>query len=799
MKHVFSACLIALAAIQAQGQTKNNEASATTQQDIRLQSVRGRITDAESNAPLSGISIIAILPDGRKLGARSDKSGMFRIKNVPVGRITLKYSGIGYQEATVQEVLITTGKESIADMALTEKVLRVEGVEVSFDRSIDKLNTVNEYADVSARSFNIEDTKKYAGALGDPSRMAQNFAGVVGANDSRNDIVVRGNSPAGMLWQLEGINIPNPNHFGALGTTGGPVSILNNNNLDKSDFITSAFPAQYGDAFAGVFDLRLRSGNSNKHEFLGQVGFNGFELGAEGPLNESGASYIANYRYSTLGVFKDLGINIGTGSGVPNYQDLNFKLNIPTNENTRFTFFGIGGMSDIEFLGNDQDTTELNLYGNENQNTRVKFKMGILGASVEHNPSASTFMKFTLGASGSYQKFNGDSIDVNTRIAYPNGEALFTTQKYSAIGQLRHKIDPQNSIMAGFTVDRQQFSLNNKNIDSVVRTVVDIADGATLSQGYIQWKHRFSDYFSAVAGVHAQHYSLGDAVAVEPRASINYMLNENQSLSLGYGLHSQTQPIYNYFYKSQRPGSEGQLTNIDMGFTRSHHAVLSYDWSFDQDWRLKAEIYYQSLFDIPVSNRKPTFSLVNTGNSFAPLDEDFLVNSGTARNYGVELTLERFFRNGFYMLFTGSLFDSKYKGTDGIERNTAFNSGYVLNLLSGKEWKLGDDVFALSIRLSTTGGRYLTPIDFEASRRSGNAVYDDTRAFTERQTPYFRVDAKIAYRIELGSSTMEFAIDFQNITNHQNVFQQSYNRRTNKVATEYQQGFLPVPLFRWTF
>lgn len=141
-------------------------------------------------------------------------------------------------------------------------------------------------ATVSARSFTVEETSRYAGSLNDPSRMAANYAGVSSTSDARNDIIIRGNSPLGVLWRLNGMEIPNPNHFGSLGTTGGPVSILNNNLLDKSDFLTGAFPAEYGNALAGVFDLQMRSGNNEKTEFLGQVGFNGFELGAEGPIGK---------------------------------------------------------------------------------------------------------------------------------------------------------------------------------------------------------------------------------------------------------------------------------------------------------------------------------------------------------------------------------------------------------------------------------------------------------------------------------------------------------------------------------
>ncbi|MCU0384262.1 MAG: carboxypeptidase-like regulatory domain-containing protein, partial [Cyclobacteriaceae bacterium] len=346
------------------------------------QTVRGRILDEISKTPLIGVNI-TVLGTETLLGSASDVDGYYRINNVPLGRQTFKVSYIGYEEQIVPNVIVTAGKEVILNFSLTEQVNQLNEIVVTANTKEDKTATNNDLAVVSARSFNVDDTKRYAGALGDPSRMAANFAGVVGGNDSRNDIVVRGNSPIGMLWQLEGLNIPNPNHFGALVSTGGPVSILNNNNLDKSDFITSAFPSQYGNATAGVFDIKMREGNNEQYEYTAQVGFGGFELGAEGPLKKnSKSSFIANYRYSTLGVFNALGIDFGTGSNVPLYQDLNYKLSLPTKGNGKWTIFGIAGISEIDLLGSEADlSADTDLYGNENQDTYPRFRTAVTGAS----------------------------------------------------------------------------------------------------------------------------------------------------------------------------------------------------------------------------------------------------------------------------------------------------------------------------------------------------------------------------------------------------------------------------------
>lgn len=771
--------------------------------------IKGQITDSESNIPIPSARI-TILENGKpsKKGAIADVNGYFRIKDVPVGRISLKVNSLGYEVRTMNDLLLTSGKELNLNITMVESVIKTQDVEVVYDRAKDNQMVINELAVVSTRAFNYEDTKKYAGSLGDPSRMVANFAGVTGANDSRNDIIVRGNSPAGVLWQLEGLNIPNPNHFGSLTSTGGPVSMINNNNIDKSDFMTGAFPAQYGNATAGSFDLRLRNGNSDKSEFIGQIGFNGFEFGAEGPFSaDSKSSYLINYRYSTLAVFSKLGLDLGTGSAIPDYQDLNYKFNFQLDDKNRLSFFGIAGMSDVSFLGNEADTSKKNFYSPDDINTIVDYSTIISGLSWESIFSQNTSFKLTAGFSQTNENFSQDSINILTREEFfLKGQAKFQVNKYSLVANLKHKFDAQSSLVAGANVDMFDFSLFNKDVEypngadiGSDRINVDTKDKNILTQAFTQYKYKFTDLLSASVGLHFQNYSLGDKSILEPRANVQYIVDEANTFSLGYGLHSQIQSIYTSYVLSYDSLGNKFFTNQDLDFTKSHHLVMTYEHQFTTDWRFKIESYYQDLFDVPISRFNNTFSVLNTGNSFAPTDEPYLVNNGTGKNYGAEITIEKNFTDGFYMLLTSSLFESKYTGKDGIERNTAFNTNYVVNLLSGKEFKFGDDVFAINLRLSTTGGRYLTPIDFAKSEQAGEAVFITERAFSEKQTPYFRADIKLAYRVDYENSSMEFSIDLQNITNHQNVFSQQYNRRTNSIVTEYQQGFFPIPTFRYTF
>jgi len=773
------------------------------------QTLRGRVLDEISKAPLIGVNI-SIVGTDPILGGASDIDGYFRIDNVPVGRQTIKVSYIGYEEQTIPNVVVTAGKEVILNLSLIESVNQLNEVVVVANTRDDKTATNNDLAIVSARSFNVDDTKRYAGALGDPSRMAANFAGVIGGDDSRNDLVVRGNSPTGMLWQLEGLNIPNPNHFGSLNSTGGPVSMLNNNNLDKSDFMTSAFPAQYGNAISGVFDIRLREGNNQKTEFVGQIGFNGFEVGAEGPLSKNGkGSYIANYRYSTLGIFNALGIEFGTGSNIPLYQDLNFKITLPSKNNAKWSIFGLAGTSAIDLLGSEADLeNSTDLYGNENQDGFPRYKTGITGVSFEKNLSSKTFMKLTGGISSTDETFTGDSLVRNSKnevvARYRNSEAAFNTFKGSLVGLFRTKFNSKNSLSYGFNADVLNFDFYNRDLYANLGTDsvrINVEDVTTLLQGFATWRHRFNNKFSFNAGVHSQHYALNEQTIVEPRLGFQYMISGNQSLSFGFGIHNQIQSPYTSFVQTKIADDQYVFTNKNLKFTASQHSVITYDWNINQNLRLKAEGYYQLLSNVPVEQKSSSFSAINTGSGFAPVNQDSLINQGTGSNYGLELTLERFFNKGFYFLVTTSIFQSNYKGSDEIERNTAYNTQYVANGLFGKEFALGSKQKYLSINLKVTtiGGKYLTPIDFDASQRYGRTIYKDDLAYTEKQDPYFRTDLKIAYRKEYKKSTLEIALDLQNISNHQNIFSQSYNPRTNAIVTQYQQGFFPVPFVRYTF
>ncbi|MEK9829774.1 MAG: carboxypeptidase-like regulatory domain-containing protein, partial [Schleiferiaceae bacterium] len=362
---------------------------------VLTQTVRGTIVDADSKFPLMGATVS--IGDQKVV---TDDQGSFKLVNIPVGRQTLTAGLFGYGAQT-RALELNSAKEAVLTIGLQEVATQLGTVEVT---AVASGQAKNEMATVSARQFSVEETNLYAGSRGEPARMATNFAGVQGSDDQRNDLVIRGNTPAGVLYRMEGINIPNPNHFSIPGTGGGPVTILNNKFLANSDFFTGAWPAEYGNAIAGVFDLQMRDGNNEKFEGSAQLGLLGTELMLEGPLGpakegQRAPSFLGVYRYSTLSMFQALNINLGTNA-IPKYQDGAFRLTFPQKNGGKLALWTMFGKSDIEILiSNQTDTSGFESYGSTDRDQYFGSDMIVGGVNYTRPINKRTFMKAGIAAS----------------------------------------------------------------------------------------------------------------------------------------------------------------------------------------------------------------------------------------------------------------------------------------------------------------------------------------------------------------------------------------------------------------
>ncbi len=771
------------------------------------QTVKGKVVDLESQFPLPGVNVKFIDGDFDK-GVATAMNGTFKIENVPLGRHQIRFTFIGYKPL-VQTVVVNAGREVILNISIEESTEFLEEFEVT---SNEKREVNNEMAIISAQQFSVEETERYAGSRGDPARMASNLAGVQGADDSRNDIIVRGNSPLGVIYRVEGITIPNPNHFAISGSSGGPLSILNNKFLGNSDFFSGAFPSEYGNSTAGVFDLKIRNGNSDKTEFTGQVGLFGAEFLMEGPLSKkSAASYLVMYRKATLKIFDLLGLDLGT-SAIPNYQDFAAKVNLPFEKGGNLSLWAMGGNSNIEILISEQeDSTAIDLYGENTKDQRFGTGMMVAGATYTKPLNETSFIKSTTCVNLEQQLSNHDTVSRNPNnwsdvSLNPYMAYNFNKVRYSNASSFNKKISKKNTLKVGWVADFTNFSfIDSATTNASLQTYrnrFDKEGSYFMIQPYLSWKHKFSDDLILTAGVTSLYMSLGDSYSpIEPRMGLKWNVSKNGALSFGMGYHSQTQPLYTRYYIN-----EGNTTahNEDLGLTYSKHIVLGYSHQLNKNFGLKTEAYYQDLSGIPVETAPSAFSLTNAGSGFARVFPDTLNNSGTGYNYGIEVTLQRYFNKNWHALFSGCLYNSRYTPSDGIERNTSFNGQYAVNLLAGREFQIKNNTLGLGIKATGAGGKRRGVVDHIASAEQGEVIFQD-EGFNESQfKDYFRFDIKTTYKINKNNITHEIGIDLVNVTSSKNILNFSYAPNStpdldDDVVKNYQLGFLPIFYYRIDF
>ncbi|HEY1032345.1 MAG TPA: carboxypeptidase regulatory-like domain-containing protein [Flavipsychrobacter sp.] len=798
---LFAACAL-LAQYHAAAQTETIEQTITPTKVLK-QNVRGRVIDAESKQPMVGV--VVVLQSNNTLNAITDDNGYFTISNVPVGRQSFIFQMAGFDTYTASEVMVISGKELELNASMVESLHKLDEVTVSANK--DRVRPLNEFAAISARSFSVEETRRYAASFADPARMVMNFPGVSNGGDMDNGVVVRGNSPKGVLWKLEGIEIPNPNHFAGLGATGGAISMLNANTLGTSDFYTGAFVPEIGNALSGAFDLNLRNGNSERYEHTVQIGTLGAEIATEGPFKKgSKASYILNYRYSTLAILEPF---IKLGGMIPKYQDGSFKVNLPTKKAGTFTLFGLGGhnvaaqnaVADSSKWFKDEENDENNVSYNN------KGTMAVAGLSHQYFLNKDAYIKTII--SGSTDRSIQSADTLNPGDAYKEVPVQNSTLKNTALRvsvMYNQKLSARNTIRAGVIGQQWAYDFSMRIYYSNEKQWKDLlsSDGNTqFYQGYVQWKSRVTDKITTVAGMHASYLALNGKYTVEPRASATYQMRKSK-VTLAAGLHSKPEHISTYFYQNAVVGDNITHPNKNLDMQRAFHTVAGYEISLPLKLRLKLEAYYQYLYDVPVEkDSSSAFSIINANDIYSLMrTKKELVNDGTGRNYGIDISLERPFANNYYVIATGSVFNSTFTTYKGERYSTQYNRGYQMNLIGGKEFKLsanGRRVIGLNGKVLYSGGLRESPIDLQKSIQSKEMEAVPGLYYTKQAPAYFRADATLYYKINNKRATHTIQFEVQNLTNRENYYFSYYDDRTQSIKRVNQLGILPNLSYRIDF
>lgn len=756
------------------------------------QTLRGTVIDRDAKSPLIGANVILLGTDP-VIGTSTDANGNFKFEKVPIGRISLKLTYLGYEAKTVPNISHESGKETVLNIEMTELLEQLNEITVNGGRK--RGEVLNEMALLSSRTFTVEETKRYAGSLDDPSRMVSAFAGVTNDPEGLNEIVVRGNSPKGIQWRLEGVEIPNPNHFSFESMTGGPINALSSNMLGTSDFYTGAFAPEYGNVMSGIFDMKMRNGNNEKHEFTFGLGALGIDMAAEGPFKKGcNASYNFNYRYSTLALLDNL--NLVDFGGVPKYQDLSFKINLPSKNAGSFSVFGLMGHSSIDVSYEDENKII-------QENGYQEGQFGVVGINHVYQLNQNSFIKTTMAAAN-----NGTRLAFNTRLAdnelHETNRGSWFKNTLTASMRYSNKINANHRLIIGAEYKHYFNNMLDENYaktEEKWKTNIDLDKNAGMFESFFSWKYRISNDLTLVSGIHYTNFLLNNSQALEPRAALKWNINKRSGFNLGYGKHNMPESIVTYYSNVYDQNWNQTTPNLNLDLTRADHFVLGYDQRLLKNMNAKIEIYYQNLYNVPVENIDTSnYSILNEQHGYI---QKALVSKGKGRNYGLEFTLERYFEKNYYFLFTSSVYKSEYKTLSNVWINSRFDGNYAFNFLLGKEFIIGQPdkgrVLNINSRFLYTGGRKYLPLDLEASQEAGYGVYNYTNPYTSRLDDIFQMNLTVSMKFNKAKTTHEILIDVYNLLNNQGKVSEYYNAYSNEKEYGTQLSMLPNIMYRIHF
>lgn len=765
---------------------------AHTPEKMPKQNIRGKVLDAQTQEPV--FATIRILnPELSGKGTATDSLGNFLLGQLPVGRYALQISSIGYEPVTITEILLNSAKEGYCEVTLKENTQHLQ--EVVIHAPIYKNQLLNPMTLTGGRMLNMEEASRYAGGFDDPARLVTSFAGVTSGTVSSNALEVRGNAPQYVQWRMEGIETPNFSHFADVtGLGGGILTGLSSHIINHSDFLYSAFPAEYSNALAGVFDMTMRTGNTQAYEHAFQVGVWGLDAASEGPVGKRGnGSYLFNYRYSYSAIVDKIS---GTDEGM-DYQDLSFKINLPTRRTGTFSLWGVGLLDHIKQKQED------NMDKWEDVQDRVKqeynFQKGILGLSHHLPLPEDAYLRST--AAISYSGVNGtlDEADENLRF-HRMGEIKNNTANLIFSSYYNRRYSARHTNRSGLTLTGMNYQIDLKSSSNVslyepmVQYVKENGQTAALS-AFSNSLISLGNTWKLDLGVTAHYFALNHGWSIEPRASLKWQYRTDQSLAFAYGLHSRRERIEYYYTRVPESGHKEGNRNLEL--SKAHHLSLAYNWTPSPLLNIKVEPYIQYLYNLPVETNS-SFSIINYDGYI--LDRQ-LINKGKGLNYGIDLTLEHYLNKGWYWMLSGSVFRSRYRGGDNIWRNSRMDRRFMLKGLAGKEWTFGSNrhkSLSVNLRMTLQGGERYTPIDYETSDKTHQVEEDESRAYTLKLPASFITDFTVNYKINRKHVSHEFSLKILNVNGFSNTYYR-YNLITGRIEKEKGAAIVPSISYKLYF
>jgi outer membrane receptor protein involved in Fe transport len=731
-------------------------------------SLTGEVKDKITQSLIPEV-IVRII--GSELTAKTDTLGKFIINNVPAGTYEVQFTNVAYKILIKDNVVVSPGRMNM--LTIEMQTISTEEVTVESPRFQKPTDISTSY-----KSLSFEELRRTPGGLEDIGRVIQNLPGAALTNDGRNDIAVRGGSPAENLFVVDGFEVNNINHFGSQGATGGPISIINLDFVSQVDFLTGGFSAKYGDRLSSVVDIKLRQGSSDK--FYGKINLSGIGFGgnAEGPLPfDKQGSWLVSARRSYL----DLIFNAAGFSFVPEYTDFEGKFHFNIGNKNFINFNSFGAIDKVRFNNN----TEQNKQDNERilTNDQNSYASGLSWKSLL---SSRSFLLVTL--SRNFVNYTFSQRDSNFVSTFDNNSKEGDVQL-----KAEYFLKPSSTTYLSFGAGAKTIKLNydiNKAADTLDETdpitgnrivipplLVSLNERTYKAFAYAEAVKTFFQRFKLTLGLRYDYFGyITDKNYLSPRTSLSITLNPKTSLNFAYGIFYQS-PSYIWL--------AGAPDNRNLREIRADHYVAGVDYLLDEGTKLTVEFYYKKYKYYPVSTIRPYLILANNGgfetqNSFGL---EPLVSQGTGVSRGAEIFLQKTLTKRLYGTIGLSYCDAKYKAYNGIERRSDFDNIYILNVGGG--YKIGS-TWEVSAKFRLAGGLPYTPIN------PADGTIDYTKYNSLSYPAYHRLDMRAEKRWDFRAWTLTTYIDIQNIYNQQNIYEYRWDKYKKEIVTDKNLGILPT-------
>jgi hypothetical protein len=736
--------------------------------------LQGTVIDRQTRRPIDGA---VVLVDGTPLNGVTGPDGRFSVAGVPAGVRMIRAEASGYAPLVTAEVSIAAGRVS----ALAVELLPAPRDFTEEVNVVGALTVLPPGVTTTSYGMTPEDIRRSAGSFGgDLNRAVQALPGLA-VGDGRNDLIVRGGNPTENLTLVDGIEVPNLNHFGSANTTGGAYSMLNNELLSDVKFLAGGFPAQYGNRLSSVLDVRLRDGNRTRATVDGDFNFIGAALVGEGPLGSHG-SWIGSVRRSFVDLIASA---TSLGSSVPQMTSYTFKGSFDLGPRDKVWFLGIAGQDSYARKVDPADLSQPSL-----QSVDIHGWRSTTGAAWQRLFGQKAYGVLTVSDSASDQFARSQDRQLSDRVVFLDDSRYGeTTVRYD----FSSNIGRSWSTRTGGSWKRLRGRLNvstplgiqspySTAPDRVDSRDVDMRTAAELAGGYFEASGRIAPRTTVIMGSRIDRFQLIGATAVSPHAGIEVELSPQVKLELSAGRYHQQPDL---LALSSVPENQ-RLSPI-----AADHLVLGVTYAPRADLHFSIETYDKRYHQVPVSVEHPTFTLANTGAQFSTTEELLfpMVDAGKGRVRGVELFVKKTLTDRTYGQIAYSYSRSENAALDGVFRPGAFDTPHILTVLGG--YRLGHG-WDFSGRFSVSSGRPYTPALMPESFQQDRWIFDLSRVNAGRLPTYHRLDLRFDRQFTLGNAHLAFFGEVQNVYNQRTVIAYEWNAKSDQQQGQRQIGRLPI-------